>query len=154
MRGAASVLAAAAVLVGCSATRDGEPADASVEPAVEDAQGPLPGYEITTSRAGMFTAAWRPLGDGVPNNEPFEIEVLLFEGAGIEQPLEGARVLISAWMPDHAHGMLREPRAIEESPGRYRVRGMLLHMGGFWQIFVDVVRDGVSERAQFELTIE
>lgn len=116
---------------------------------------PLEDCAIATSRAGMFTAAWKVAGgESVPENEPFELDVWLFEGTGTETPLTGAELLVSAWMPDHGHGMNRKPEAEEVAPGRYRVRGMLLHMGGFWQLFVDVIRGGVSERAQFELTLE
>ena len=110
-------------------------------------------FEYGTSRAGMFTAAWRPVGGTVPENELFEIEVLLYEGQDLALPMTGAQVLISAWMPDHGHGMNRQPRAVEVEPGRYSIRGVLFHMGGYWQLFVDVIRDGVSERAQFEITI-
>lgn len=122
------------------------------------AEDPLAGYSVATSRAGMFTAAWRVADpDGrtdVPENEPFELDVLLFEGAGTDVALAGAEVLVSAWMPDHGHGINRRPEAVEVAPGRYRVHGMLLHMGGFWQLFIDVVAGGVSERAQFELELE
>jgi hypothetical protein len=112
------------------------------------------GYEVAASRAGMFTVAWRPVGGVVPENEIFELEVLLYEGEDTVVPLTGAEVLVSAWMPDHGHGMNRRPRATEIAPGRYRVRGVLLHMGGFWQLFIDVIQGGVSERAQFEITLE
>ncbi len=113
----------------------------------------LAGYAVAESLGGMFTAAWRPLEGAVPVNELFEIEVLLFEGRGREVPLSGVGVQVSAWMPDHMHGMSRRPEATEVAPGRYRVRGVLLHMEGFWQLFVDVIRDGVSERAEFTLTL-
>jgi hypothetical protein len=112
------------------------------------------GYEVLASRASMFTAAWRVAGGGaVPENEPFELEVLLFEGVHADVPLTGAELLVSAWMPDHGHGMSRKPEAVEVAPGRFRVHGMLLHMGGFWQLFLDVIRGGVSERAQFEIEL-
>jgi hypothetical protein len=137
----------------------GAPARASkgvpgAEPVPEqEAQPDLAGYAVAESLGGMFTAAWRPVEGAVPVNELFEIEVLLFEGRGCVVPLSGVGVQISAWMPDHMHGMSRRPEATEVAPGRYLVRGVLLHMEGFWQFFVDVIRDGVSERAEFTLTL-
>ena len=117
-------------------------------------EDPLADFRVGTSRAGMFTAAWRSHPAPLPVNEPFELEVRLFEGGADGPPLSGAELIVDAWMPEHFHGMLRRPRATEVAPGRYRVRGMLLHMGGRWQVFVDVIRDGVAERAEFELVLE
>ena len=37
--------------------------------------------------------------------------------------------------------MIRRPRATDHGDGSYRVAGMLLHMGGYWQLFVDVIVD-------------
>lgn len=147
----------ALVLAACGAPAGGAPPASPVAgPAASAAEPPAPdlsGYAVATSLGGMFTAAWRPLGGPVPENELFELEVLLFEGADTATPLTGAEVLVSAWMPEHGHGMNRRPEAVEVAPGRYRVRGMLLHMEGFWELFVDVILGGVSERAQFELTL-
>ena len=56
-------------------------------------------------------------------------------------------------MPEHGHGMIVLPHAVDEGAGRYRVAGMLFHMRGSWQVFFDVVKDGLSERTQFELEI-
>jgi cytochrome c peroxidase len=118
---------------------------------------PEAAYEVASSPGGMFTAAWRPLARTVPVNELFEIEVLLFEGRGTGQgadkPLTGAKVQASAWMPEHMHGMSRRPQTVETAPGRYLVRGMLLHMEGAWQLFLDVMAGGKSERVEFALDV-
>jgi hypothetical protein len=147
-------------LAACAARHDEAPpppVDRVEEPAPAPPPGPpaadLAGWDVATSMAGMFTAAWRPTGGAVPENELFELDVLLFEGAGTAVPLSGAEVVVSAWMPDHMHGMNRRPEVREVAPGRYHVRGMLLHMEGLWQLFIDVIAGGVSERAQFELTL-
>ena len=116
---------------------------------------PLAGYQVAESSAGMFTAAWRVADRAsIPDNEPFELDVLLFEHADVEKPMSGAELVVSGWMPDHGHGMNRQPLATEVAPGRYRVRGMLFHMSGFWQLFIDVIQGGVSERAQFDVQVE
>ena len=106
------------------------------------------------TRGGRFTVLWRPLGDAVPKNEHFELEVWLYrsENGGFE-PLPGARLAVSGWMPDHGHGMIRKPRASDRGDGSYLVKGMLLQMGGHWQVFFDVLVDNQSERAQFDLVL-
>jgi cytochrome c peroxidase len=144
-------------------------------------RSPPADYQFTSSPGGLFTAAWRPMAGAVPVNELFEIELLLFEGrvdsrssaaSGVPRaaesgasrlsppctgnlpPLCGAKVQVSAWMPEHMHGMSRRPESVETAPGRYLVRGMLLHMEGAWQLFVDVMAKGKSERAEFDLDLK
>lgn len=111
-------------------------------------------WREAASRAGMFTVAWKPVPEPIPVNEPFELELKLYAGTDTEEPIPDALVFIRAWMPEHGHGMLREPRSEPRGDGSYRVRGMLFHMDGFWQLFVDVVRDGISERAEFDVVVE
>ena len=69
------------------------------------------------------------------------------------QPLAGVRVGVDARMPDHGHGMLRQPRVTDRGDGSHLVEGMLLHMGGFWLLTVDVYDGERSERVKFELNL-
>jgi len=110
--------------------------------------------QLVTSPSGAFTVAWRPLAPAVPVNELFELEVELYEGRGTEKPLAGAQLRVSAWMPEHMHGMSRRPQSAETAPGRYLVRGMLLHMEGHWQLFFDVTAGGKSERVESAVTLQ
>ncbi len=109
-----------------------------------------PSFHTIVSRAGRFTIAWRPLAGAVPKNEYFALEAYLYQG---EQAVPGAELVVSAWMPDHGHGLVVQPRTTERGEGRYEVDGMLLHMRGKWELFFDVVKDGFSERAQFDLEL-
>jgi hypothetical protein len=143
---------------GCEAPRaeergaaDAERAAASEAPKSEVARAER---VIATSPSGAFTVAWRPVGAAVPTNELFELEVELFEGRGTDKPLVGAQLRVSAWMPEHMHGMSRRPQAVESEPGRYLVRGMLLHMEGLWQLFFDVTAGGKSERVESAVTLQ
>jgi len=114
-------------------------------------------FVTAASPSGAFTAAWRPLAPAVPVNELFDLEVRLYEGRGAgdetQKRLAGAKVSASAWMPEHMHGMSRRPQVVETAPGRYLVRGMLLHMEGSWQLFIDVMTAGKSERVEFPLDV-
>ena len=108
---------------------------------------------VVSSPSGAFTVAWRPVAPAIPTNELFELEVELFEGRGTEKPLAGAQFRVSAWMPEHMHGMSRRTQVAESEPGRYLVRGMLLHMEGHWQLFFDVTAGGKSERVESAITL-
>lgn len=163
---AASALLAAVASGGCAAEPPAAPPAAppaeppaaplaATEPAALPAPAPAPlDFEWTTTPSGRFTVGWRPVDGPVPVNEPFEIDLRLFEDAARERPIAGASVRVSAWMPDHLHGMGRLPQTREIEPGLYRVKGLLLHMEGLWQLFVDVTAGAQAERAEFRLTLE
>ncbi len=57
-------------------------------------------------------------------------------------------------MPEHGHGMNVEPKVTALGKGRFSVEGMLLHMSGRWELYFDITRDGVTSRAQDEITLE
>lgn len=144
----ASTPAAARVVVA-------EPPVAAEAPVVAFA---APAFVYATGPSGKFRVGWRPVGGPVPVNELFELE-LRVERVGSDAavdgtPLVGAKVQLSAWMPEHLHGMNRRPQTSERAPGDYLVRGMLLHMEGSWQLFVDVMEGGDSERVEFPLTLQ
>ena len=130
-----------------------EPAPEPEEAVLPDPE-PADDFRTATSRGGKYTIQWRPVGGEVPKNEHFELEVRLFKNVGDELvPLPDARIAVSGWMPDHGHGMIRQPQALDQGDGTYLVRGMLFHMGGHWQLFFDVIEDGLSERTDFELDL-
>ena len=60
-------------------------------------------------------------------------------------------------MPDHGHGTNYQARTSELGEGRYRVRGLLFHMPGLWEIYVDVadVTDTAvrTDRLRFEVNL-
>lgn len=141
------------------APRGAPPAAADPDPAAAPEAGsdglPAPPEQAplrtATSESGTYTVAWRPLGVSVPENEPFELEFLLTHDG---RPVPGARVAVRGWMPDHGHGMLRSPAVEERGEGWYRVRGMLLHMSGFWELFFDVYPPGErKDRVRFEVRL-
>jgi len=132
---------------------DEDPDEDPLEDPLED-----PRYRRSISRAGTYKVLWMPLGGEsatkVPRNEHFELLVRVYEKKDDDWiPLEGCRLGVSGWMPDHGHGMNVRPQSTEVGDGAYRVRGMLFHMGGHWQLFVDVVDEGHSERAEFDVLL-
>lgn len=106
-----------------------------------------------SSERGTYLVRWRPSIAPVPNNEPFVLDLWVESTANPGMPVEGLEIHVHADMPDHRHGMARAPKTSAEANGRYHVRGMLLHMSGFWRLYVDIIDDGVLERAVFPLEL-
>lgn len=118
-----------------------------------DPPGAHPWEAATFQRAetdGDALVAWRPLGGELPKNRHFELEVWVVRAG---EPVAGADLIVRATMPEHGHGMNVEPRAHGQPDGSYRVRGMLLHMGGRWELAIHVVEPGRFHRATFELEV-
>lgn len=109
-----------------------------------------PAWTRVPSRAGKYLVCWRSLTGSVPRNEDFELEAWVLRDG---QPAQEAHLTVSAWMPDHGHGMLRQPRAEARADGSFRVEGMLLHMRGHWQLFFEVLEGHLSETAECALDL-
>ncbi len=139
-----------------ASTLEPAPVDPKAPDVTPDAGTPTPSaWTEGTSREGRFKLRWRSLSGQVPNNDHFKLELELSDTSQDDAPLEHAQVFVSAWMPDHSHGMVVQPRTVEQGGGKYLVEGMLFHMSGHWQLFFDVIdEDGLSERAEFDLDLK
>lgn len=127
----------------------------SVAPAPREVLAALPDFTdpawtCVPSRAGKYLVCWRPLAGGVPRNEDFELVAWVLKD-GV--PVRDAHLFVSAWMPDHGHGMLRRPRAEARADGAFLVEGMLLHMRGHWQLFFEVLEGALAETAECALDL-
>lgn len=101
----------------------------------------LSGWNIVTGKARVFELGWKTStgktsAGKMPRNKDFEIDLLLLRD-GVPHP--GARISLTGWMPDHGHGMVREPIVTETDQGHYRVEGMLLHMRGRWDLTFEIL---------------
>lgn len=116
--------------------------------------GPLrDGARMIESNDGTFHLTYRLSPTDVPPiNEPFEIEVaaVAFGADGADE----AQLAVDAGMPEHGHGMNVEPTVTPLGGNRFRVENMVFHMSGRWELYFDVTRDGITSRAQDEITLE
>jgi hypothetical protein len=100
-----------------------------------------------TIRVAYGFETWPP-----PLNEPFAMELRAesIDGAA----MGNVAVTADAGMPEHGHGMNVEPTVTVLGGDVFRVENMLFHMPGRWEIYFDVTREGVTSRAQDEITLE
>jgi hypothetical protein len=104
------------------------------------------------SNDGVFSVMYSTLPAPVPMNELFAIDVDVAARDGVAG--DSLTLQVDAGMPEHGHGMNVEPTAVSSGRGRFRVAGMLFHMSGRWDIYFDITRDGITSRAQDEITLE
>lgn len=111
---------------------------------------PPPSSGRARTDGGRFDVAWTA-SRRIVFNEPFELECRVAHADGA--PADGIQLSVAAWMPSHRHGTVRQPRVSSAGDGVYRVTGLLLHMEGLWQLFVDVGADARFERAAFDVLL-
>ncbi len=61
---------------------------------------------------------------------------------------------VDARMPEHGHGMNREPVLKRADDGGVLVQNLLFHMPGYWEVYFDITEGAVCERAQISLELE
>ena len=103
------------------------------------------------SNGGNYTVVFTPTPDPIPMNQLFDLMItIVSKSAGSPSP----KVEVDARMPAHGHGMNRVPKVTRLSDGTLKAEGMLFHMPGHWELYVDITRDGVTERAQFDVDLK
>jgi hypothetical protein len=146
------------LLAGACGGEEPAPAPKQIPPPVEPTptppQKPAPsGGKVTgESNAGTYRVTWQSKPDPVPLNATFELEVEVVDVAGGD--VAALELAADAAMPDHSHGMNTQPRVTRLGPGRFRVEGMLMHMPGYWELYFDLARGPLRERAQFPIELQ
>jgi hypothetical protein len=127
----------------------------TVSPAVKSAAiDPADCGEVLVSANRQYVVAFRAVPDPIPLNETFQMRVRVFDGSTPPQPASDIDLAVDARMPHHRHGMNREPTITRGRDGEFTVDNMLLHMPGYWELYFDVERHGVTERAQTSIELE
>lgn len=132
--------------------RDGSK-HAEVAPAAPEAPAPWLGAREVASNGGTYLVRWRSEPAEIPRGPLFAIEAWVFEARAPDAPLPDVELVVDAAMPEHLHGMNRVP-TIARSGAGFRVEGMKLHMPGNWELYFDVARGPIVERAQERFELE
>ena len=99
-----------------------------------------------------FQVRFQPDPNPIPRNQPFALEIWILDKDG--HPPEALALVIDARMPEHRHGMVREPHITTLGPGHFKVTNMLFHMPGRWVLHFDMTHGGLTERGSFEVKLE
>lgn len=104
------------------------------------------------SDSEKLIVAYKTVLNPVPLNKIHGWEVSVTEKDG--SPINNAVVNIYAGMPEHLHGMTTKAQVTHSgSQGKYLINGMNFHMPGWWEIIIEVSRNGVTDAAYFNLII-
>jgi len=104
-----------------------------------------------SSPSGDYTVRILELPQPIPSNQIFVLSLEVVPTAGFsDQPL---RVRADAGMPQHGHGLVVNPtvQRAHDQPGRFDVHGMMLHMSGAWEVYIDIFEGPYSERVTFHV---
>ena len=124
-------------------------------PATATGEDPGPPPPVREVRGEKFVVRYQPRVEPIPLNQPISLRVEVLEASKASTPAEGISVIVAGWMPEHRHGMNLRPSVTGPGPdGAWTAKGVLFHMAGRWQLFVDVIREKHKERAVFELELE
>ncbi len=104
-----------------------------------------------TSNDGTYLVRWRSEPALVEFGDRFKIEVEARRADG--EPLQ-ATLALDARMPEHGHGMNREPLVKSLEGGHFEGDNMLFHMPGYWEIYFDLTRGAITERTQVPVDID
>jgi len=153
-------IAALAVTLGVAACGGGAPVsepEAVVQPPIDKGSAAWDLYldRERPSGTGRYKISYTPIPDPIPRNEIFDLDLKIepvLEGA---PPPEDLTVRVRAEMPVHSHGMNTEPVVISRGGGEYRVEGMLFHMVGHWQIYVELTEgESRTEATLYDVVVE
>lgn len=110
--------------------------------------------EMRETSGGTYYVTYVPSPDPIPLNKVFELDVRVYRDAALTVPASEVEITVDAAMPTHHHGMNLSPRDKRTADGQFHVTGMLFHMPGYWEIYVDVTANARQERARFEVNLK
>jgi hypothetical protein len=122
-------------------------------PADGSAAAPWKGGTEITSNDGAWKVVYKVDDPGIRRGEPFDLDAWVF-AADAGNPSTDVSLAVDAAMPQHGHGMNRVPRIEKLQDGGFRAEGLLFHMPGKWELYFDVARGPLVERAQVDVEVE
>lgn len=116
------------------------------------ASGPVIAEALLTE-GGNYFIQYQSRPSTIPLNQPFELLVEI-RGRYQKQLAKYVDLVVDAGMPQHNHGMNLAPVTEALGDGRFRIRGMLMHMPGNWVLSFVVQRGLIREKAEHLVTVQ
>jgi len=119
-----------------------------------DSPKPWIGGSEIASNDGDWRIVYKVADGSVRRGETFAIEAWVFAADAPGKPRADVSLAVDAAMPQHGHGMNRVPHVENLGAGRFRIDGLNFHMPGKWELYFDVARKALVERAQADVEVE
>ena len=123
-------------------------------PADATAASPWKGGAAILSNDGAWKVVYKVDDPGIRRGEPFDLDAWVFAPDDAARPRSDVSLAVDAAMPQHGHGMNRVPKIEKLPDGGFRAEGLLFHMPGKWELYFDVARGPLVERAQVDVEVE
>lgn len=148
-------LAAPVALLGCgdtsSAGHDGPNPGPDIHEE-EDTQTPIEkGPGEVESEWGTYHLKFTPTADPIPFNDYFELDVAVYHDAEMSELAEDVALEFDARTSLFRGHLPTQPVVEKVAGGRFRVRGILLHVPRPWTLEFEISEDGVREKANAEV---
>jgi hypothetical protein len=113
--------------------------------------GGTPKKQRFDSNGGRFSVELETAPAAIEVNQPFDVTLAVAPKNGPATDLE---VLVDARMPAHFHGMNRVAKVSRGSGNTWKAEGLVFHMPGHWELYIDITQGGVTERAQMDVDLK
>ena len=101
------------------------------------------------SNGGRYRISFRTLPEPIPLNQPFTLRFQVSPTGPGPRSVE-----VDARMPAHGHGMNRVAKVARLPDGAFEASGLVFHMPGHWELYVDIAEGGRTERAQIDVELK
>ncbi len=102
---------------------------------------------------GLFQASYESKPAAIPINKIHTWNLTLLNKDGV--PVNDAAITVKGEMPAHMHGLPTKPIVKKgNQPGMYKANGMKFNMPGWWIIRFQIMAEGKSDTATFNLVIQ
>ncbi len=112
---------------------------------------PEPAVAAPTDR-GRYRVSWSSSLQPLVINRMHAWDIHVASAAG--EPIEGAQIRVSGGMPQHDHGLPTAPQVTADlGQGNYRIEGMRFHMGGAWEVVIEIEAFDVEDSLTVKLKL-
>ncbi len=115
------------------------------------AKPPSTGKRSVSSNDGRYAVELETTPAVLAVNQPFDVALKVLPKNGAAKDLD---VVVDARMPAHFHGMNRVAKITRAGENTWKAEGLVFHMPGHWELYVDITQGGATERAQIDVDLK
>lgn len=109
------------------------------------------GKKTFESNDGRYKVELETKPAAIEVNQPFDVTLTVTPKSGAAKDVA---VVVDARMPAHFHGMNRVAKVSNTGGNTWKAEGLVFHMPGHWELYVDITEGGTTERAQMDVNLK